>query len=101
MGAFEALEHHLHAQRARLAQEIAAQSGVGSFAVTGHSKGEKLGQIDAALMRFVDGRYGACFACGRSIAIERLRLLPATLFCLRCARRPPRVSRNDAARSAQ
>jgi RNA polymerase-binding transcription factor DksA len=57
-------------------------------------------RFDAALMRFVDGRYGACVACGGSIAIERLRLLPATLFCLRCARRRPRGSRNDAALSA-
>ena len=101
MDAFEALEHDLQAQRARLAREmLAAQSGLGSFAVTGHSKVEKLAEIDAALLRLVDGRYGACLACGGSIAIERLRLLPATLFCLRCARRRPRVSRIDAARGA-
>jgi DksA/TraR C4-type zinc finger protein len=99
MDAFEALEHDLRAQRARLAQEmLAAPSGLGSFAGTGHGKVEKLAQIDAALMRLVDGRYGACFACGGSIAMERLRLLPATLFCLRCARRRGRGSRVDAAR---
>ena len=97
MDAFDALEHHLRAQRVRLAQEMAApQSGLGSCAAAGHSKVETLGQIDAALMRLVDGRYGVCFACGRTIAIERLRLLPATPFCLRCARRRPRVSTIDA-----
>ena len=98
MGAFHALERHLHALRVRLAQAmLAAQSGRESFAVTGHSKGEQMAQIDAALMRIVDGRYGVCFACGRTIAIDRLRLLPVTLFCLRCARRRPRVSPIDAA----
>ena len=96
MEAFEALEHQLHALRARLAQEmLATRSGLGSFAVEGHSKVEKLAQIDAALMRLVDGLYGACLACGGSIAIERLRLLPATPVCLRCARRRRRVSRVD------
>ena len=98
MNAFDALEHHLRELRARLAQEMpAARSGLGSFPVTGHSKVERLAQIDAALMRLVDGRYGVCFACGRTIAIERLRLVPATPFCLRCARRRPRVSPIDAA----
>jgi RNA polymerase-binding transcription factor len=55
-----------------------------------------LAQIDAALVRLVDGRYGVCCACGRTIAIERLRLLPATPFCLHCARRRLRVSPIDA-----
>ena len=100
--AFGKLEHHLRAQRVRLAQEMpAAQSEPGSFTAADHSKVEQLAQIDAALMRLVDGRYGACFACGGSIAIERLRLLPATLFCLRCARRRPRGSRIDAAHSVR
>ena len=92
MEAFEALEHHLRAQRARLAQEVLATgSALGSFPVTGLSKVEKLAEIDAALMRLVDGLYGACLACGSSIAIERLRLLPATPVCLRCAHRRPRA----------
>jgi len=90
MDAFEALEHDLRTRRARLAREmLAPQSGLRSFAVTDISKVERLAWIDAALMRLVDGRYGACFACGRSIAIERLRLLPVTPFCLRYARRRP------------
>ena len=98
MDALDLLEHQLHEERARLAQQMpAAQYGLGSFPAAGPSKVEKLAQIDAALMRLVDGRYGVCFACGRTIAIERLRLLPATPFCLRCARRRPRVSPIDAA----
>jgi RNA polymerase-binding transcription factor DksA len=38
-------------------------------------------------MRLADHRYGRCLRCGRSIAIARLQILPATRFCLRCASR--------------
>jgi len=41
--------------------------------------------IDAALQRLLDGTYGVCEACGQSIAIARLRMLPATRFCTECA----------------
>jgi hypothetical protein len=97
MHAFDGLERQLHEQRARMAKGMPpAQSGPGSFPIVGHRNVEKLAQIGAALMRLADGRYGVCCACGRTIAIERLRLLPATLFRLRCARRRPRVSPIDA-----
>ena len=43
-------------------------------------------EIDAALQRIADGRYGACSVCGRAIAAKRLHALPATPFCLECAR---------------
>src|SRR5436190_17213772 len=95
MDMFDALEHHLRAQRVRLAQEmLAAPSGIGSAAEMGDGKVEKLAQVDAALMRLGEGRYGVCLACSRTIAIERLRVLPATPFCLRCARRRHRAARS-------
>jgi len=43
-------------------------------------------EIDAALQRIADGRYGTCAACGRGIAAKRLQALPATRFCVECAR---------------
>ena len=43
-------------------------------------------EIDAALQHIADGGYGTCAACGRAIAVKRLRALPATRFCLECAR---------------
>ena len=101
MPEIEALEQSLRAQRARLADPMGAQSRLGSSTATGHGNVEEVADIDAALMRIVDGRYGTCLACGHSIAIARLRLLPATDFCFRCARRRPRVSRVDAARIAR
>ena len=43
-------------------------------------------EIDAALQRIADGRYGTCSLCERGISAERLRALPATAVCLDCAR---------------
>jgi DnaK suppressor protein len=38
-------------------------------------------QIDAALGRMDEGKYGRCIDCGEEIPIERLRALPFTLRC--------------------
>jgi DnaK suppressor protein len=45
-------------------------------------------EIDAALRRLGEGRYGVCVGCGDAIPIARLRALPATLRCLECAAAP-------------
>ncbi len=45
-----------------------------------------LAAIDAAEQRLDDGRYGICTACGRPIAAQRLDALPATPYCVDCAR---------------
>lgn len=42
----------------------------------------EIADVDAALERLGQGRYGVCVACGRSIAPERLEAVPATAFCL-------------------
>lgn len=44
-------------------------------------------EIDAALQRMVDRIYGKCESCHRGISISRLRSLPATRVCRRCAER--------------
>jgi RNA polymerase-binding transcription factor len=44
-------------------------------------------EIDAALQRVRDGDYGICEACGDSIAVSRLRALPATRYCIGCEAR--------------
>lgn len=46
-------------------------------------------KIDAALARIAAGRYGICVTCRHEIMLARLRLLPATPLCVRCARRHP------------
>ncbi len=46
----------------------------------------EIGEIDAALRRITEGTYGVCEGCGDLIAEERLRAVPATRFCVDCAR---------------
>ncbi len=42
-------------------------------------------EIDAALRRLADGKYGVCQGCGKRIPVGRLRVLPATRFCTLCS----------------
>jgi DnaK suppressor protein len=41
--------------------------------------------LDGALQRLREGRYGLCLACGNTVPIARLRILPATGLCRDCA----------------
>ena len=53
------------------------------------SAGRELEEIDAALRRIVEGRYGLCEACGGPIGLQRLRAIPEVRYCLACSGRPP------------
>lgn len=46
----------------------------------------ELRQIEEALQRMDDGRYGYCVTCGESIAPDRLESDPAAAHCADCAR---------------
>jgi RNA polymerase-binding transcription factor DksA len=46
----------------------------------------RLAEVDAALARRAEGRYGVCQSCGRPIAPERLAVRPAARTCIDCAR---------------
>jgi RNA polymerase-binding protein DksA len=46
----------------------------------------EIAEIDAALRRIAEGTYGTCEGCDGLIAEERLRAVPATRFCINCAR---------------
>jgi DnaK suppressor protein len=45
----------------------------------------ELAEIDAALTRIQDGRYGTCIACGGPIGLQRLRAIPEARFCMACS----------------
>jgi len=47
----------------------------------------ELKEIDQALSRIEKGTYGICDVCGKSISIKRLKILPATTLCRKCARK--------------
>ncbi len=49
---------------------------------------EDLAQIDAAMRRLAQGRYGICDRCGRPIAAARLAARPVTTTCITCAAQP-------------
>lgn len=50
---------------------------------------DRLVELDAALARLADGRYGRCEGCGRQIALGRLRARPSARECITCAGRRP------------
>ncbi len=45
---------------------------------------QRLAQIDSALARLDDGRYGICLGCGEEIPIERLKAIPSAIYCVGC-----------------
>ena len=49
--------------------------------------GEKdvLDQVEAALVRIEEGRYGTCGNCGKAIPKARLEAIPYALLCVKCA----------------
>ena len=46
-----------------------------------------LTEVDDALARLRDDRYGVCELCGNPVANARLAALPATRWCITCAAR--------------
>ncbi|MEU3661050.1 TraR/DksA C4-type zinc finger protein [Streptomyces sp. NPDC032940] len=43
-----------------------------------------LADVEAALERMAEGRYGSCHLCRRPIARERLAIVPQARYCARC-----------------
>ncbi len=44
-----------------------------------------MGQIDRAIARIDEGKYGICEGCGSPISPARLEAMPAARFCIDCA----------------
>jgi CBS domain-containing protein/RNA polymerase-binding transcription factor DksA len=110
-GELERLAADLRAEQQRIATELrrceseermlaAAQHGEpldaadrGSLADAGVLAGalakfaaQRLAEIDCALGRHAQHTFGSCSACGREIPLARLRALPSSDRCVRCAR---------------
>lgn len=45
-----------------------------------------LTEVDAALARLANGRYGSCLLCERQISRERLEIVPMAALCMTCQR---------------
>ena len=48
---------------------------------------ETLADVERALAKLDEGRFGACEECGGEIAEPRLEAMPATRWCIDCAAR--------------
>ncbi len=48
---------------------------------------ERRDQVEHALQRLDEGKYGRCERCGQPIAAERLEAFPAATACVDCRRR--------------
>jgi DnaK suppressor protein len=46
---------------------------------------QRLAEIEAAMARLEEGRYGQCAACGGPIGAARLSARPTASTCIRCA----------------
>jgi RNA polymerase-binding transcription factor DksA len=57
-----------------------------SSAILGQSQ-QHFVEIDAALLRMDEGRYGLCKSCGNEIALGRLQVRPQAALCISCAGR--------------
>lgn len=59
----------------------------------GAQDAKRLQQIDSALDRIYQGKYGRCLKCGKEIPSERLETLPYALMCVPCASAEERRNR--------
>jgi len=54
-----------------------------------------LQQIEDALKRMEEGRYGICLACGKPISLQRLRVVPTAKLCIECKDKYSRKSQSQ------
>lgn len=75
-----------HERETRLAQLTAAREGmeVEPAREQTYAIQQVLKEIDKALSRLVEGRYGVCQGCERDIPAARLEILPYAARCVAC-----------------
>jgi RNA polymerase-binding transcription factor DksA len=49
----------------------------------------ELVEIEAALARIQEGRYGTCLSCGGPMGLQRLRAIPEARYCVACSGQAP------------
>lgn len=52
--------------------------------VLGHQDKLRLNQVEGALIRLENGKYGVCAKCNKKISIARLEAIPYAVFCIEC-----------------
>lgn len=51
----------------------------------------ELAEIDAALVRIQEGRFGTCLSCGGPMGLQRLRAIPEARYCIACSGHVPQI----------
>jgi RNA polymerase-binding protein DksA len=77
-----------------MAEGATAEADRESDSLLVDAQGRLIFEIEQALQRLDEGRYGVCEACGRPIEGRRLEVLPYARFCLQCQARQERIRRN-------
>jgi DnaK suppressor protein len=54
---------------------------------------KRMRQIDAALTRLQQDRYGSCVKCNKKIPMERLKAIPYAVMCIECQKGEERRNR--------
>lgn len=52
---------------------------------------DEIEQIDLALIKMESASYGICEQCHKPISLQRLEVLPATRFCIKCADKQEKI----------
>ena len=52
---------------------------------------DEIEQIDLALTKTESASYGICEKCHKPISLQRLEVLPATRFCIKCAGKQEKI----------
>jgi CBS domain-containing protein len=76
-----------HAERSLHMTELSVEEPLAALSA------RRLEEIDHALARAARGQLGRCEKCGNDIPVARLRALPGTVLCVRCAAANPGVAR--------
>ena len=64
--------------------DAAREEVVGILARLGDHERHELEEIGAAYAKLAAGTFGACEGCGGAIPLPRLRVMPATRYCMAC-----------------
>lgn len=83
--AAELAERHRAAAAVDSDDDGAEREVAGSLAAR---NAEVVADLEDALERLDDGRYGTCERCGTEIPFERLEAMPATRLCVACPHGP-------------
>jgi DnaK suppressor protein len=79
--------HEADPLSADFAEQVTQREHDDVFGAISDSARFELEQVESALRRLANGRYGTCAGCGEDIEPERLEAVPYTDRCRTCAER--------------